>query len=180
MAAQFGEQCFDDFNEFQTQVNQKLKTLGLKPSATAKKAILNAVSVYDENAAKMVAKKHQLSGDKLAALLAHLRCEVEDLPYFGYYPSDKAGEYLSYEPSSDLRDTESIALKETILDYFFAEVKPHVAEAWIKLDSVKIGYEISFNKYFYRHKALRDMETVAKEILALESEAEGLIAEILA
>ncbi len=58
-------------------------------------------------------------------------------------------------------------------------MKPHVAEAWINLDSTKIGYEISFNKYFYRHKPLRSMEQVAADIVALEQQAEGLIAEIL-
>jgi type I restriction enzyme M protein len=66
-----------------------------------------------------------------------------------------------------------------IHSYFLAEVKPHVEEAWINLDSTKIGYEISFNKYFYRHKPLRSMEEVARDIIALERQAEGLIADIL-
>ena len=44
---------------------------------------------------------------------------------------------------------------------------------------MKIGYEISFNKYFYKHQPLRSMEEVAREIVALERQAEGLIAEIL-
>ena len=79
-----------------------------------------------------------------------------------------------------MRDSESVALKDNIHRYFLAEVKPHVAEAWINLDSTKIGYEISFNKYFYRHKPLRSMAEVAQEIVALEQQAEGLIAEILA
>ena len=47
------------------------------------------------------------------------------------------------------------------------------------MESVKIGYEISFNKYFYRHKPLRSLETVAQEILTLEQQADGLIAQIL-
>jgi hypothetical protein len=65
-----------------------------------------------------------------------------------------------YETESDLRDTENVPLKENIYDYFLREVKPHVAEAWINLDATKIGYEISFNKYFYRHKPLRSIEEV--------------------
>jgi type I restriction enzyme M protein len=44
---------------------------------------------------------------------------------------------------------------------------------------VKIGYEISFNKYFYQHKPLRSIEAVAADIVALEKKAEGLIADIL-
>jgi type I restriction enzyme M protein len=78
-----------------------------------------------------------------------------------------------------LRDTENVPLKENISNYFLREVKPHVPEAWINLDATKIGYEISFNKYFYRHQPLRSIEDVNADILALESESDGLIREIL-
>lgn len=86
---------------------------------------------------------------------------------------------MTYESSSDLRDSESVPLEQSIYQYFLDEVKPHVDEAWINLESVKIGYEISFNKYFYRHKPLRSMDEVAGDIIALEQKAEGLIADIL-
>ncbi len=69
--------------------------------------------------------------------------------------------------------------RDEIHRYFLAEVKPHIEEAWINLDSTKIGYEISFNKYFYRHKPLRSPEEVSLEILALEKQSEGLIMDIL-
>ena len=80
---------------------------------------------------------------------------------------------------SDLRDSESVPLTQSIYQYFIDEVQPHVAEAWLNMESIKIGYEVSFNKYFYRHKPLRSLETVAQEILALEQQADGLIAQIL-
>ena len=112
-------------------------------------------------------------------LLEKLGCTEEELHDYGYYTTDKNGEYITYEPNSDLRDSESIPLKDNIYRYFLAEVKPHVSEAWINIALTKIGYEISFNKYFYQHKPLRNMETVAKEIINLEQQAEGLIAEIL-
>lgn len=47
------------------------------------------------------------------------------------------------------------------------------------MEAVKIGYEISFNKYFYRHKLLRAIEEVTADILKLEQESDGLIREIL-
>ena len=47
------------------------------------------------------------------------------------------------------------------------------------LDSVKIGYELSFNKYFYEPAPLRSLEEVTDEILALEKEGDGLLADIL-
>ena len=148
-------------------------------SAPEKNAILNAVSWYDEKAVKVIKKVVKLSGDKLASLLEHLGCTQEQLPNFGYYPSGKAGEYITYEPCTDLRDSESVPLTDQIHRYFLAEVKPHVDEAWINLDSTKIGYEVSFNKHFYLHKPLRSLEDVAKDIIALENKAEGLIAQIL-
>ena len=52
-------------------------------------------------------------------------------------------------------------------------------KAWIDLDKTKIGYEISFNKYFYQHKPLRSIEEVSKEILDLEEMNEGVIMDIL-
>lgn len=52
-------------------------------------------------------------------------------------------------------------------------------QAWSELDKTKIGYEISFNKYFYQHKPLRSLEEVNREILALEQENEGLIKKII-
>ena len=105
--------------------------------------------------------------------------QADELADFGYYATGKVGEYLQYETSSDLRDSESIPLKQNIHDYFKAEVQPHISEAWLNMESVKIGYEISFNKYFYRHKPLRSLAEVAQDILALEKQADGLISEIL-
>jgi len=45
--------------------------------------------------------------------------------------------------------------------------------------AVKIGYEISFNRYFYKAKALRLLEEIRADLLAVEKETEGMLAEIL-
>ncbi|MEN0676588.1 class I SAM-dependent DNA methyltransferase [Plesiomonas shigelloides] len=184
LMADIGSIEFDDFNSFKTQVDKSLKTHAIKLSAPEKNAILSAVSWYDETAKKVVKKIVKLTGDKLDDLLERYECEAADLPDFGYYPAPteeggKKGEFITYETNSDLRDTESVPLKQSIYQYFLDEVKPHVDEAWINLDTVKIGYEISFNKYFYLHKPLRSLEEVATDIINLEQKAEGLIAQIL-
>ena len=179
LMSDIGDNEFDDFNEFTSLVDKSLKVSGVKLSSSEKNAILNAVSWYDESAKKVVKKVVKLSGDKLDDLLDRYECEVDDLPDFGYYPSGKKGEYITYETNTDLRDSESVPLKQSIYQYFLDEVKPHIDEAWINLDSVKIGYEISFNKYFYCHKPLRNLEEVAKDIINLEQKTEGLIAQIL-
>ena len=174
-----GSDEFNDFNLFKDKVDAVLKAQKIKLSAPEKNSILNAVSWYDESAEKVVKKTVKLSGSKLDELLDRLGCSKEQLADFGFYPSGKSGEYITYEPSSDLRDSESIPLAQEIHEYFLEEVKPHVEEAWINLDSTKIGYEISFNKYFYRHKPLRSLDEVASDIIDLEQKAEGLIAQIL-
>lgn len=176
---QIGTNEYNDFNQFKLDVDKACKLLNIKLSTSEKNTILNAVSWYDENAEKVIQKIHHLSKDKLATLLTHLECEIEQLSDFGYFATGKTNEYITYEPCSDLRDSESIPLKDNIHRYFLAKVRPYVAEAWINLDSCQIGYEISFNKYFYRHKPLRSLEEVTQDILALEQQADGLIAEIL-
>jgi type I restriction enzyme M protein len=182
-----GTDEYTDYNSFLNLVNQKWQALNktkekddkTKLSASDKNQILGAVSWYDETAEKVIKKKQKMSGDKLDQLLHYLDCTVAQLPDYGYYPSGVKDEYIVYDTASDLRDTESVPLAENIHDYFLREVKPHVEEAWIDLDKTKIGYEISFNKYFYQHKPLRPIEEVSAEILGLEKENEGLIMEIL-
>jgi len=174
-----GTDEFSDFNLFAKLVDDELKVNKIKLSASEKKSILNAVSRYDETAEKVIKKTEKISGDELDKLLRYLDCTIEQLPDYGYFPTDKKDEYIIYEAETDLRDYENIPLKENIHNYFLREVKPHVQEAWIDLDKTKIGYEISFNKYFYQHKPLRSLEEVTNEIIELEKENEGLIADIL-
>jgi len=174
-----GNAEFNDFNVFKEKVEEVLKAKKAKLSASEKNAILNAVSWYDATTEKVVKGITKLTGDKLEQLLDHLDCKETDLANHGYFATNKKGEYLEYETESDLRDTENVSLKENIYSYFLREVKPHVDEAWINIDATKIGYEISFNKYFYRHKPLRAIEEVSNDILKLEDLSDGLIREIL-
>jgi len=177
--SQIGETVYTDFNVFTQKVDAVIKEQKIKLSASEKNAILNAVSWYDAEAEKVIKSTVKLTGEKLQKVLKHLDCNENELADYGYFPTDKKGEYLTYETESDLRDTENVPLKENIHTYFLREVKPHLAEAWINLDATKIGYEISFNKYFYQHKPLRAINEVTNDILALEKESDGLIAEIL-
>jgi type I restriction enzyme M protein len=175
----FGDKLYTNFNDFKKDIDDEVKAQKLTLSASDKKAILNGVSWYDADAEKVIKKVEKLSGDKLTKLLQHLDCKETDLADFGYFATSKKGEYTVYETESDLRDTENVPLKDNIHSYFLLEVQPHVSEAWINLDATKIGYEISFNKYFYKHTPLRNIEAVTKDILELENLSDGLIAEIL-
>ena len=88
---------------------------------------------------------------------------------------------VEYEPDTDLRDTEQIPLKEEggIEAFLQREVLPYAADAWYQSDSVRIGYEISFTRYFYKPQPMRTLEEIRADILELEKETEGLLAEIV-
>ncbi|MFT6961796.1 MAG: type I restriction enzyme M protein [Flammeovirgaceae bacterium] len=176
---EIGTALYTNFNDFSKKVRAVLKAKELILSNSEKKAILDAVSWYDETADKVLKKQEIILDRGITKTLDYLDCTVAELPNYGYFPTEKKGIYSVYETESDLRDYENVPLAENIQDYFIREVKPHVDEAWIALDRTKIGYEISFNKYFYQHKPLRELEEVSQEILTLEQENEGLIMEIL-
>jgi len=169
----------NDFNLFKLTIDTTLKQEKVKLSNSEKNIILNAISWYDKDAIKVIKKTHKLPTEKLKILLKYLECKKEELADFGYYKSDKANEYIEYESDTDLRDSENIPLKSDIHNYYLEEIKPHVDEAWINLSSTKIGYEISFNKYFFKYTALRSIKKITKDILTLEEQSDGLIHEIL-
>ena len=179
LMAKIGQKRYMDFNTFKTDVNAALKKHNIKLKDSAKNQILNAVSWRDENAARIIKKVHKLSDEKLHALLEDLDTTQDNLPDYGYWPSDKKGEWIAYEPDSELRDTENVPLKDCIHAYFQREVRPYVDDAYLDIDKTKIGYEISFNKYFYQHTPLRSSEEVTAEILTLDQETEGLLEKIL-
>ena len=74
------------------------------------------------------------------------------------------------EPDPELRDTESVPLKEDIAEYFQREVLPHVPGAWIDESKTKVGYEIPLNRHFYCYEPPRSLDVIEKDIKQLESE----------
>ena len=112
----------------------------------------------------------------------HIRGTEPD-PLRGLFEVDMDGKpaVVEYEPDTDLRDTEQIPLQEEggIEAFLRREVLPYAADAWYQPDSVRVGYEISFTRYFYKPKPMRTLEEIRADILALEKETEGLLGEII-
>ena len=84
------------------------------------------------------------------------------------------------KPDPKLKDTENIPLKEDIQEFFEREVLPFAEGAWWDKKDTKVGYEINFAKYFYKHQPLRNLKDIAADILAIEQETDGLLKEIIA
>jgi type I restriction enzyme M protein len=153
---------FKDRDEFERVLDGAAEKAGLKPPAPARKAILSALSERDETAAI---------------------CR------------DKDG---NPEPDPELRDTESVPLAPgddpvdsdgvpaSVRAFFDREVKPHVPDAWI--DTARrdpkdgkvgmIGYEINFNRYFYRYTPPRPLEVIEGEIRQIEKDILRMLAEV--
>ena len=108
---------------------------------------------------------------------------VEPDPLRGLSPATIQGKpvVVQYEPDPALRDTEQIPLLEEggIEAFLKREVLPYAPDAWYVPESVKIGYEISFTREFYKPQPLRPLEEIRADILALERETEGLLDEII-
>jgi type I restriction enzyme M protein len=95
----------------------------------------------------------------------------------GKLVTDKKG-----NPKADasLRDTENVPLKEDIQAYFEREVLPHVPDAWIDHDKTKVGYEIPFNRHFYKYVPPRPLEVIDAELKALSAEIMTILTEVTA
>ena len=143
---------YKDREDFEKTLNAAARKAGVKLPAPIAKAILSALSERDETA--------QICRDK------------NGRP----------------EPDPELRDTENVPLSESIETFFEREVKPHVPDAWIdtnKRDEKDrqvgiVGYEINFNRYFYKYTPPRpldeieaDIQTIEKDILAMLREVAG-------
>ena len=84
------------------------------------------------------------------------------------------------QADSALRDTENVPLTEDIEEYFAREVLPFAPDAWIDKAKSKVGYEIPFTRYFYKYEAPRPSAEIMAEILEIEKELDGALAEVFA
>lgn len=82
------------------------------------------------------------------------------------------------QPDTSLRDTENVPLKEDIEEYFKREVLPFAPDAWIDKNKSKVGYEIPFTRYFYKYEAPRSSAEIMAEIMDIETELDGALAEV--
>jgi len=147
-----GDKLFKNQDAFLKVLNAAFKSADLKLEAPLKKAILNGLSERDEMADVI---------------------------------TDRKG---NPEPDTDLRDYENVPLGEDIHDYFIREVLPHVPDAWISEEKKyrdhkdgqigRVGYEISFTRYFYEYRPLRPLEEISSEIKALEDGIAGMLSKL--
>lgn len=54
---------------------------------------------------------------------------------------------------------------------------PSLTYACVDEGATKVGYEVSFKRYFYKVQQMRNMEAVRKDIIAMENDTAGLLNE---
>jgi type I restriction enzyme M protein len=136
--------------EFLGVLKAALRQYKLKPPASVIRAILSALSERDETA---------------------------DIC------TDEKG---NPEADPELRDTENVPLGENVEEFFTREVEPHVPDAWINVTVRdpqdrkigRVGYEINFNRYFYKYQPPRPLEEIEADIRTLEQEIVGMLREV--
>lgn len=69
--------------------------------------------------------------------------------------------------------------KGGIAKFIENEVYPYAQDVWVDEKATKIGYELSFIKYFYRPTELRDMATIVSELKSIEMQTDGMLRDIL-
>jgi type I restriction enzyme M protein len=136
--------------EFERILEAAATKAGIKVSTPLRKAILSALSETDET--------------------ADICLDSEGSP----------------EPNPELRDTENVPLTESVDDFFEREVRPHVADAWI--DRTRrdpkdgkiglVGYQINFNRYFYRYTPPRPLREIETDIQTIESDILRMLAAV--
>ncbi len=161
------------FGYAKVTVERPLRLAGIDPRRAYTPREIKALresAERDESAPPVIRKLHKPG-------------KAEADPLHGLFPVTIDGKpcVVEYEPDSDLRDTEQVPLLEDggIEAFLRREVLPHAADAWFDPASVKVGYEISFTRYFYKPQPLRTLEEIRADILALEKETEGLLGEIV-
>lgn len=167
LAKALGPGPHTDFNAFAKAVEADAEEHGVKMTAKRHKLLREHLTTRDETASPVIAKTHRPG-------------KVKPDPFHGLYASD--GAVVEYEADSEVRDSEQVPLLEPggIEAFVKREVLPHAPDAWVDKDATKTGYEISFTRYFYKPPKLRTLDEIRADILALEKETEGLLADVLA
>jgi len=95
--------------------------------------------------------------------------------------TDPHAKEVEGESDPNLRDSENIPFNyDGGIDAFIEkEVKPYAPDAYVDESKTRIGYEISFTKYFYKPVQLRDMKDILASLEELERESDGVMDEIV-
>ena len=166
------------FGYWKVTVERPLRLAGTDPERVYKTAEIKNLKIEKEK------EKEKEKDEDAAPIIRQVLPEGTDADALqGRVDTKLKGKpaVVEYEPDTDLRDTEQIPLLHPggIEAFLREEVLPYATDAWYNPDVVKIGYEINFNRHFYKPQEMRPLDEIRADILALERETEGLLTAIV-
>jgi type I restriction enzyme M protein len=164
-----------DFNAFLNAAQEDADRHHVKFTVKRQKLLQTALAIKNEHTAPVVKKVHKLGKAEPDPLHGRFAVGRDHSPHSSQ--SSLVPGVIEYEPDPELRDTGQVPLLEEggIEAFVRREVLPHVPDAWIDAEATKIGYEISFTRYFDKPQPLRTLEAIRGDIEALHKETEGLL-----
>ncbi len=140
---------------------------GLDPATVYR----DSSAFYKALAAAFARSQHKL-GRTLARRIGEALGQQDDDA--AVYPDAKGRP----RPAADLRDYEDIPLGQDVQSWFEREVLPQAPDAWIADAEPRIGYVISFARYFFEPEPVRPLAELDREIRSLERETQALLHEL--
>lgn len=193
MEHDMGTDAYDDWNEAWAEVQQIAKEAGMRWTAANRKLFRQCFTAGDPDAKPVIAKRGNFAGAIVPEHFPGQRLTSDLEPtaldaVFGIYQEkpDNPSKTVQYEPDPALRDYENVPLKEDIVSYFLREVQPFVPDAWINREVVddkdggigKVGYEINFNRVFFRYQPPRPLDEIDAELEEVEKRILALLQEV--
>ena len=155
-------------DRFLKDVNRVLKTAGLKLKEPVKRAILTALGETDPGAEICLDKKGNPEPD------SNLRdTEIVSLPDDVALPLP-----LGYDKDANVEELVGL-VKGHCLEYLRREVLPHVPDAWIDFDKIKVGYEIPLNRHFYVYQPPRLLDEIEEDIKSFEADMMRMLGDVV-
>ena len=152
--------------------NKMRKNLGNKRNEMSKKHIDEITKIYGDFVESDVSKIYENNFFGYRKVIV-LQAQVDE---DGNKKINKKGELIQDKEKGT--DTETIPLQEDIHEYMEREVLPFAPDSYIDNSKTKIGYEISFTKYFYKYQEPRSTKEIMAEILELDKKLDGVLKEI--
>lgn len=152
--------------------NKMRKSLGKKRNEMSKKHINEITKIYGEFVENDFSKiyDNEYFGYRKVTVLQGIIDENNNLEV------NKKGDPIQDKEKGT--DTEIITLNDDIEEYMNREVIPFSPSSFIDKSKTKIGYEISFTKYFYKYQEPRNTKEIMSEILELDKKLDGVLKEI--
>ena len=151
-----------------SRVEEHVEQHNVKLTSKRRKLVNDVIAKRDEQAAEVIKRVHKKG--------------VDADPIRGRFAKTIEGKSatVEYEADSELRDTEQVPLLEEggIEAFIRREVLPYAADAWYDAETAEDWLRDQLHSLLLQTAIPAYLEEIREDILALEKETEGILAQI--